>query len=107
MGQQRVWLVMALVLGAAIAVMAISAVPTVKLSGLLGVVPLLASARCSGRMTALAACYVLALGVVVTVVTNTSGTGTSWRFAALIQTGIRSPRTRPARCWLPRDATAG
>ena len=88
MDQQRVWLVMALVLGAAIAVMAISAVPTVKLSGLLGVVPLLACARCSGRMTALAACYVLALCVVVTMVTNTSGTGTSWRFALAAVGGL-------------------
>lgn len=42
MGQQLAWLALALVLDAAIAVMAILAVPSVKLSGLLGLAPLLA-----------------------------------------------------------------
>lgn len=87
-GRPPVWLGMALVLDAAIAVMAISAVPSVKLSGLLGVAPLLTCARYGGRMTALAACYALALCAVVTMVTKTSGIGTSWRFTLAAAAGI-------------------
>jgi hypothetical protein len=86
-GRPPVWLGMAFVLDAAITVVAISSGRSVKLSGLLGMAPLLTCARYGGRMTALAACYALALCAVVTMVTSTSGTGTSWRFGIAAAAG--------------------
>jgi serine phosphatase RsbU (regulator of sigma subunit) len=90
---------MALVLDAAIAAAAMSAGRGVKVSGLLGLAPLLACARCTGRVTALAACYALALCAVVTAVAGTPGTGTSWRFAMAAAAGtlavlVAAVRTR-------------
>jgi sigma-B regulation protein RsbU (phosphoserine phosphatase) len=86
-GRPPVWLGMALVLDAAITITAISPGRSVKLSGLLGVAPLLICARYGGRMTALAAGYALALCGVVTMVANTSVTGTSWRFGTAAAAG--------------------
>ena len=72
MGQQPVWMVIALVLDAVIAVTGILIGGSFNLTGLLAVGPLLACARCNGRMTALVAGWALALYAVVAVVTGTT-----------------------------------
>ena len=74
MGQQPVWVVIALVLDAVIAVTGILIGGSFNLTGLLAVGPLLACARCNGRMTALVAGWALALYAVVAVVTGTTRT---------------------------------
>jgi serine phosphatase RsbU (regulator of sigma subunit) len=74
MGQQPVWMVIALVLDAVIAVTGILIGGSFNLTGLLAVGPLLACARCNGRMTALVAGWALALYAVVAVVTGTTHT---------------------------------
>ena len=74
MGQQPVWMVIALVLDAVIAVTGILIGGSFNLTGLLAVGPLLACARCNGRMTALVAGWALALYAVVAVVTGTTRT---------------------------------
>jgi hypothetical protein len=51
MGQQPVWIMIALVLDAVIAVTGIFVGPGFNMTGLLAVGPLLACARCNGRMT--------------------------------------------------------
>src|SRR5215469_4819735 len=73
MSQQPFWIMIALVLDAGIAVTGIMAGPGFNLTGLLAVGPLLACARCSGRMTALVAGYALVLCFVVAGVTGTAG----------------------------------
>ncbi len=84
-----VWLVLALVLDAAVAVAAIAVGGTLNLADLLAAGPLLACARCNGRMTALVAVYAVALCLVVTAVTGTSGTaGEGYRFAIVIGAGV-------------------
>lgn len=70
MGQQRVWIMIALVLDAAIAGTGIVMGPGFNMAGLLAVGPLLACARCDGRMTALVAGYALALCALVAAVTS-------------------------------------
>lgn len=82
-----IWLAMAFVVDAAITGIAISSSHTIKLSGLLGVAPLLTCARYGGRMTALTVCYALALCGVVTMATNTPVSGTSWRFGIAAAAG--------------------
>src|SRR6266702_3021483 len=71
MSQQPVWIMIALVLDAAIAVAVIAVGPSFNLTGLLAVGPLLACARCNGRMTALVAGYALALCAIVAALTGT------------------------------------
>jgi sigma-B regulation protein RsbU (phosphoserine phosphatase) len=71
MSQQPVWVMIALVLDAAIAVAVIAVGPSFNLTGLLAVGPLLACARCNGRMTALVAGYALALCAIVAALTGT------------------------------------
>ena len=73
MGQQSVWIMIALGLDAVIAVTGILIGPRFNMTGLLAVGPLLACARCNGRMTALAAGFALVLCVVVA-----AGTGTRY-----------------------------
>jgi hypothetical protein len=73
MGQQPVWIMIALVLDAVIAVTGIIVGPGFNMTGLLAVGPLLACARCNGRMTALVAGYALVLCAVVAGVTGTAG----------------------------------
>ncbi len=73
MGQQSVWIMIALVLDAVIAVTGIIVGPGFNMTGLLAVGPLLACARCNGRMTALVAGYALVLCAVVAGVTGTAG----------------------------------
>jgi hypothetical protein len=74
MSQQPVWIMIALALDAAIAVTGILIGPSFNLTGLLAVGPLLACARCTGRVTALVAGYALALCVLVAVITGTTRT---------------------------------
>jgi sigma-B regulation protein RsbU (phosphoserine phosphatase) len=69
-----VWLVTTLVLDAAIAVTGILIGHRFNLTGLLAAGPLLACARCNGRMTALAASYAIALCAIVAAVTGTTHT---------------------------------
>ena len=76
MGQQPVWVMIALVLDAVIAVTGVLIGPRFNMTGLLAVGPLLACARCSGRTTALVAGYALALCVLVAAVTGTIRTTT-------------------------------
>jgi phosphoserine phosphatase RsbU/P len=72
MGQQPIWIMIALGLDAAIAVTGIVIGPRFNMTGLLAVGPLLACARCNGRMTALVAGYAVVLCGLVAVVTGTS-----------------------------------
>jgi hypothetical protein len=65
MGQQPIWIMIALVLDAAIAVTGILIGPSFNMTGLLAVGPLLACARCNGRMTAMVAAYALVLCALV------------------------------------------
>ena len=89
MGQQPVWIMIALVLDAAIAVTGIVAGPRLNLTALLAVGPLLACARCNGRMTALVAGYALGLCAVVAAVTGTThGTMVGYRFAMVALAGM-------------------
>jgi hypothetical protein len=74
MGQQPIWIMIALVLDAVIAVTGILIGPSFNLTGLLAVGPLLACARCTGRVTALVAGYALALCALVAVITGTTRT---------------------------------
>ena len=76
MGQQPVWIMIALVLDAAIAVTGILVGPGFNMTGLLAVGPLLACARCNGRMTALVAGYAVVLCAVVAAFTGTIRTAT-------------------------------
>jgi hypothetical protein len=73
MGQQPVWIMIALGLDAVIAVTGILIGPRFNLTGLLAVGPLLACARCNGRLTALAAGFALALCAVVAAAAGTAG----------------------------------
>jgi sigma-B regulation protein RsbU (phosphoserine phosphatase) len=73
MGQQPVWIMIALGLDAVIAVTGILIGPRFNLTGLLAVGPLLACARCNGRLTALAAGFALVLCAVVAGTTGTAG----------------------------------
>ena len=59
--QSRGWAVLALVLDAVIAVTAILIGQRLNLTDLLAAGPLLACARCGGRITALVALYAIAL----------------------------------------------
>jgi len=79
---------MAVILDAVITVLAVSPGQSVKLSGLLGMAPLLACARCGPRITTLVVGYALALCVLVTMVTSTPGAGTGWRFGIAAAAGI-------------------
>ena len=107
MGQQPIWIMIALVLDAVIAVMGILIGPSFNMTGLLAVGPLLACARCNGRMTALVAAYALVLCALVAAVTGTvrttvegyrigmvAGVGTLAVLAAVIQIGRASCRER-------------
>ena len=76
MGQQPVWIMIALVLDAVIAVTGVLIGSRFNMTGLLAVGPLLACARCNGRMTALVAGYALALCALVATVTGTIRTTT-------------------------------
>ena len=71
LGQQPVWFGMALVVDAVIAITGILIGKGFNLTGSLAAGPLLASARCNGRMTALVAGYAIALGAIVAAVTGT------------------------------------
>src|SRR5277367_1712591 len=84
-----VWLALALVLDAVIAITAILVGGTLNLADLLAAGPLLACARCNGRMTALVAGYAIALCLIVTGVTGTSGTTSEgYRFTIVIGAGV-------------------
>jgi phosphoserine phosphatase RsbU/P len=76
MGQQPIWIMIALVLDAVIAVTGVLIGPRFNMTGLLAVGPLLACARCNGRMTALVTGYALALCALVAAVTGTIRTTT-------------------------------
>ena len=84
MGQQPVWIMIALVLDAVIAVTGIFVGPGFNVTGLLAVGPLLACARCNGRMTALVAGYALVLCGVVAGVTGTAGSTMEWYRIAMV-----------------------
>ena len=73
MVQQHVWIMIALVVDAVIAVAGIFIGPGFNMAGLLAVGPLLACARCNGRMTALVAAYALVLCGLLAAVTGTAG----------------------------------
>jgi phosphoserine phosphatase RsbU/P len=73
MSQQHVWIIIALVLDAVIAVTGIITGPGFNMIGLLAVGPLLACARCNGPMTALVAAYALTLCAVVAADTGAIG----------------------------------
>src|SRR2546429_1844330 len=83
-GQQPVWIMIALVLDAVIAVTGIFVGPGFNMTGLLAVGPLLACARCNGRMTALVAGYALVLCGVVAGVTGTAGITMEWYRIAMV-----------------------
>lgn len=84
MARQRVWTMIALVLDAVIAVTGIIAGPGFNMTGLLAVGPLLACARCSGRLTALVAAYALVLCAVVAGVTGAAGSAMEGYHIAMV-----------------------
>jgi len=73
MGQQHVWIMIALVVDAVIAAIGIFVGAAFNMAGLLVAGPLLACARCNGRMTALVAGYALVLCGLLATVTSTVG----------------------------------
>jgi sigma-B regulation protein RsbU (phosphoserine phosphatase) len=80
---------MALVLGAVIAVVAIAAGDRLNLADLLAVTPLLACARCNGRLTALAAVSAIAFCAIVSAVSGATGhASVAYRFAIVGGAGI-------------------
>jgi len=86
---QPAWLAMALVLGAVIAVVAISAGNRLNLADVLAATPLLACARCNGRLTVLAAACAIAFCAIVSVVSSGAGTASvAYRFAIVGGAGI-------------------
>jgi Stage II sporulation protein E (SpoIIE) len=88
LGRQPVWITVALVLGVVIADTGILVGPRFNLTGALAVGPLLACARCNGRLTALAAGLALALCALVAEVTGTvSAVGEGYHFGAVIVAG--------------------
>src|SRR5208282_3818062 len=88
-GRPLVWLVLALVLDAVVAITAIVVGGPLNLADLLAARPLLACARCDGRMTALVAGYAVALCAIVTAVIGTSGSaGAGYRYAIVIGAGV-------------------
>src|ERR1700677_283189 len=83
-----VWLGMTLGLDAVIAVIGVSIGHAFNLTGLLAAGPLLACARCNGRMTALAAGYAIALCAIVAAVTGTTRTTLEgYRFGTVLVAG--------------------
>ena len=89
MGQQRIWIMIALVLDAVVAVVGIIVGPRINMAGLLVAGPLLACARCNGRMTALVAGYALALCGLLATVTGTIRTPMEgYRFGMVAVAGI-------------------
>src|SRR6266851_3674483 len=89
LGQQPVWLGMVLVLDAVIAITGILLGKSFNLTGSLAAGPLLASARCNGRMTALVAGYAIALGAIVAAVTGTTHTAfQGYRLGVVAVAGI-------------------
>jgi hypothetical protein len=87
--RRSVWLATVLAVDAAIAVAGLLIGRRFTLTGMLAAGPLLASARCSGRVTALVAGYALALAVVVDVATGSFGTLLEfYRMAIIIVAGI-------------------
>lgn len=88
MGRPSVWLGLALVLDAAIAVTAIAVGRGFMLTGLLAAAPLLACARCNGRTTALMTAYAVALCAIVVAINGTLGVRANYVFAMIIVVGI-------------------
>jgi len=87
--RQPVWLSMTLALGAVITVVAIVAGSKLNLADLLAATPLLACARCNGRLTALAAVCAIALSAIVGIVYGGPTTGSvAYRFAIVGGAGI-------------------
>jgi phosphoserine phosphatase RsbU/P len=79
---------MTLVLDAVIAIAGVSIGHSFNLTGLLAAGPLLACARCNGRMTALAAGYAIALCAIVAAVTGTTRTTLEgYRFGTVLVAG--------------------
>jgi phosphoserine phosphatase RsbU/P len=88
LGQQNAWVMVALVLDVVIAVTGILTGPRFNLTGALAVGPLLACARCDGRLTGLTAGVAAGLAVVVGSVTGTIGTsGQAYRSAMVLVVG--------------------
>jgi phosphoserine phosphatase RsbU/P len=88
LGRQPVWITVALVLDVAIAVTGILIGPRFNLTGALAVGPLLACARCNGRLTALAAGFALALcALVAGVIGTVSAADEGYHFGAVIVAG--------------------
>jgi sigma-B regulation protein RsbU (phosphoserine phosphatase) len=87
--QPPVWLGMALGLDAVIAITGILIGHSFNLTGLLAAGPLLACARCNGRLTALVAGYAVALCAIVAAITGaTPSTPEGYRLMAVLVAGI-------------------
>jgi len=88
LGQQNAWVMVALVLDVVIAVTGILTGPRFNLTGALAVGPLLACARCDGRLTGLTVGVAAGLAVVVGSVTGTIGTsGQAYRSVMVLVVG--------------------
>jgi hypothetical protein len=89
LGRQPVWITVALVLDAALAVTGILTGSRFNLTGALAIGPLLACARCNGRLTALAAGFALALcALVAGVIGTVSAAGEGYHFGAVLVAGV-------------------
>jgi sigma-B regulation protein RsbU (phosphoserine phosphatase) len=84
-----IWLALTLGLDAIVAVIAIAIGRNLNLAELLAAGPLLACARCSGRVTALAAAYALALCAIVTgIIGASSATSAGYLFTIVAAAGV-------------------
>lgn len=83
------WLGIALAVDAVVAILGITIGRQFNLTGLLAAGPLLACARCTGRMTAVVYGYAVALAATVAVLTSTVGqTLELYRFAIVVVAGV-------------------
>jgi len=88
LGQRHVWIMVALMLDVVIAVTGILTGPQFNLTGFLAVGPLLACARCDGRLTGLAAGFAVVLSGLVGAVTGTIGSAAqAYRVGMVIVAG--------------------
>lgn len=84
------WIRLVLLVDAVIAVTGMAIGTSLNLTGLLSAGPLLACARCNGRVTALVAAYALALCVIVEEVTGGGSTIQRDRFLVVLMSGVLS-----------------
>jgi phosphoserine phosphatase RsbU/P len=88
-GRSGIWLALVLGVDAVIAIAGIAVGSGMNLTAMLSAGPLLACARCNGRITALVSAYAIALCAIVAEITGSLTTGIQRdRFAVILMSGI-------------------